>query len=132
PIHDNDTGCQLRERLASLGAQQLVAALEALADGRARPVAQPAEGVTYAHKLQREEACIDWQRPATELARCIRAFNNANPCWTTLGEHRIKLWFAHAETGQGAPGQVLGADNRGIRVACGEGVLCLDTLQMPG
>jgi len=128
----DDTGDRLRERLATLGASTLVTTLKALQRGAAQATPQPAQGITYAHKLTREEACVDWSQPADTLARRIRAFNSANPCWTTLGEHRIKLWQATAGEGRGAPGVVLSTGHDGIRVGCGQGILSLQTLQMPG
>ncbi|HEY9035847.1 MAG TPA: methionyl-tRNA formyltransferase [Pseudomonadales bacterium] len=132
PIHDDDTGSSLRERLTTLGATTLISTVHALQNGSLHATPQPDEGISYARKLHRDEACIDWHQPATVIARRIRAFNAANPCWTTLGEQRIKLWRAHAEAGQGIPGTVVRAESSGIRVACAEGVLCLDELQMPG
>ena len=133
-IEPHDTGSSLRNKLASLGAQSLMTALRALQNGTQQATAQPETGVSYAHKLHRDEAVIDWAKPADEIARRIRAFNAANPCWTTLGEHRIKLWQAHAEKAgtSGTPGAILHADAGGILVACGNGALCIEQLQMPG
>ncbi len=132
-IGNTDTGASLRARLAALGADTLVETLHALQAGTLTATPQPDHGITYAHKLTREEAAIDWTRPAAELARRIRAFNDANPCWTTLDGERLRLWQAHAGSGGGsAPGCVLQAAADGIRVACGEGVLVLTHLQLPG
>jgi methionyl-tRNA formyltransferase len=93
---------------------------------------QPLEGVTYAHKIEKAEAPLDWQRPALELARRVRAFDpfpGAN--FSRQGEV-IKAWAAQAVDGTGAPGEVLSAGPAGLVVACGEGALALTQLQRPG
>ncbi len=90
--------------------------------------------MTYAHKIDKREAWLDWSRPADELARRVRAFD---PFPVACGEVRgtaLKIWRAHAEPGAGAaqPGTVLAADAAGLRVACGTGTLLITEVQRPG
>ncbi|MBV8063559.1 MAG: methionyl-tRNA formyltransferase, partial [Nevskia sp.] len=94
--------------------------------------AQPADGMTYAKKLSKDEARIDWSRSAEELARRVRAFNPAPVAWSELNGERIRFWNAVAEPGGGEPGTVLELGRDGLRIACGEGVLRVSELQRPG
>ncbi|WP_366554752.1 methionyl-tRNA formyltransferase [Aquibaculum sediminis] len=128
-ITERDTGASLHERLAELGAAALVEALAGLAVGRLQPQLQPETGVTYAEKLRREEAQLDWSRPAEALARQVRAFTPWPGAWFEVGGERIKVLEAEAVSAEGAPGQVL--DDR-LTVACGEGALRLIRLQRAG
>ena len=137
-IRADDTTATLHDRLAALGGQLIVQALAACdAPGLAR-TPQPAEGVTYAHKIEKTEAALDWRLDAPTLARRVRAFNpfpGASATW--IGESTrevLKLWQAHAlpSDAHAAPGTVLSADEHGVRVACGEGVLCATQLQRAG
>jgi methionyl-tRNA formyltransferase len=135
-----DTTAVLHDRLAALGGQAIVQALAAL-DALPRQV-QPSDGVNYAHKIDKSEAAIDWALSAEVLARRIRAFDPfpgmTVPLAMASGVETLKLWQAVAEAAEaqaqaGAqPGSVLSADASGVRVACGEGVLCLTQLQRPG
>ena len=135
-IEPTDTTAQLHDRLAALGGEAMVQAL-AQWDGLKRQV-QPAEGVSYAHKIEKAEAALDWGLPAEVLARRIRAFDPfpgmTVPLTTSAGLEVLKLWQAVAEAraGHAAPGTVLQADDTGVRVACAEGQLCLSQLQRPG
>ncbi len=129
------TAGELTDRLAALGGELIVAALDALAAGRLRAQAQPADGVRYAHKVSKREAWIDWGRPAAELVARIRAFDPFPGACSALGGHTIKCWRAHAQaaaTGPHVPGTVLAAGAEGVVVACGVGALCLTQLQRPG
>ncbi|MGE5339726.1 MAG: methionyl-tRNA formyltransferase [Gemmatimonadota bacterium] len=133
-IGSTDTGATLTDRLAQLGARMIVRALRAAERGELRAQPQPAGGVTYAHKIDKREAWLDWSRPADELARRVRAFD---PFPVACGEVRgttLKVWRAHAETGAAAaqPGKVLAADAAGLRVACGDGTLVITEMQRPG
>lgn len=128
-ITERDTGASLHDRLAELGAAALVEALAGLAAGRLQPQPQPETGVTYAEKLRREEAQLDWSRPAEALARQVRAFTPWPGAWFEVGGERTKVLEAEAVSAEGAPGQVL--DDR-LTVACGEGALRLTRLQRPG
>ena len=134
PIHAEDTTGRLHDRLATLGGRLIVEALEIAACGGLKAEKQPAEGVTYAHKIEKAEAAIDWTAPAETLARRVRAFNPFPGAATALAGEAIKVWSAHAEAGpvQAVPGQVLAADDSGIRIATGGGVLVLTELQRAG
>ena len=136
PIAPQDTTASLHDRLARLGGEAIVQALSASAPLPRTP--QPAEGVTYAHKIEKAEAALDWRLSAQVLARRIRAFDPfpgmTIPLETASGTETLKVWQAQAEPRSVAaePGTVLGADAQGVRVACGEGQLCLTRLQRPG
>jgi methionyl-tRNA formyltransferase len=136
PILPTDTTAVLHDRLAVLGGEAIVQALASL---DALPhQAQPAEGVTYAHKIEKAEAALDWAMPAEDLARRIRAFDPfpgmTTPLTVAGGTETLKLWQAAAESLQTAfePGTVVQADAQGVRVACGQGQLCITQLQRPG
>ena len=121
PIGPRDTAASLGARLAERGAARLV---EALA-GAPAPVPQPAEGVTYAAKISKEEGRLDWRREAAELERVVRALD----AWMELGGERVKVLEAAVEEGAGAPGTVL--DHR-LGIACGAGLLRPLVLQRAG
>jgi methionyl-tRNA formyltransferase len=127
PIAPEDDAASLHDKLAALGAEMIVTALEDLAAGRARPVPQPLVGVTYARKIDKRESMLDWTRPAVELERAVRAFY---PAATVLDGEPVKVWRARVAQGQGAPGAVLDADN--LVVACGENALAITQLQRAG
>jgi len=131
PINADDTTGGLHDRLAWLGAEMIVEALEALPGGLAA-TPQPADGVTYAAKIGKAEAIVDWTRPAIELERMVRAFNPFPGAIATHGETPIKLWRARAIDASGTPGEVLLAEGAGVIVACGDGALCITELQKPG
>jgi methionyl-tRNA formyltransferase len=132
PIAPDDTAATLHDRLAALGARLIVEALELLACGGLKPRPQPAEGVTYAHKIDKAEAALDFTQPAPVLARRIRAFDPFPGAAARHGDEVIKLWQATATTDRGAPGAVLRADARGVLVACGDGALNVTQLQRAG
>ena len=132
PIDPDDTTGSLHDRLAWLGAEMIVEALEALPGGNLVATPQPADGVTYAAKIGKAEAAVDWTRPAVELERMIRAFNPFPGAVAIHGETPIKLWRARAIDAIGTPGEVLLAEGAGVIVACGEGSLCITELQKPG
>ena len=134
PILPTDTTGSLHDRLAALGGRLIVEALEIAACGGLTPTRQPQEGVTYAHKIEKAEAEIDWSASATVIARRIRAFNPFPGASTQRDGEVLKLWQASvdASASHGVPGTVLQADADGVRVACGEGVLCLTELQRAG
>jgi len=135
PIAATDTGGQLHDKLAELGAQVLSDGLGLLRAG-IKPIArpQPEQGVTYAHKLDKAEARLDWAQDAAALARTVRAFNPWPIAEATLAGERVRIHGAVAldlAHGQ-APGAVLAASRDGIDIACGQGALRLRTLQREG
>ena len=134
PIETTDTTASLHDRLAVLGGRMIVEALEMSACGGLPRTPQPAEGVTYAHKIEKAESWMDWRLSALELDRRLRAFNPFPGGATQLGNEVIKLWAAVPEAAsvQAAPGTVLSADAQGVLVACGEGALRLTQLQRAG
>ncbi|MCE0914409.1 methionyl-tRNA formyltransferase [Pseudomonas sp. NMI760_13] len=132
PIGADDTGGTLHDRLAEMGPPAVVQAIAGLADGSLQGEVQDDALATYAHKLNKDEARIDWSRPAVELERLIRAFNPWPVCHSTLDGESVKVLAANLSTGQGAPGEILSASKDGLVVACGDGALSLTRLQLPG
>lgn len=130
PIAADDNAASLHDKLAAQGARLIVDALARLPQLQAIP--QPEAGVSYAHKIDKAEARIDWSLPAAELARRIRAFNPFPGAVTELHEAQIKLWRAEPAAGRGEPGAVLAVADDGVTVACGDGALRLTELQKPG
>jgi methionyl-tRNA formyltransferase len=130
PITEADTAATVHDKLAAQGARLIVQALRD--PDRFTPVPQPAEGVTYANKIDKSEAQLDFKRPAVELVRRIRAFDPFPGAVATLNGTVIKLWHGVVEDGEGEPGTVLAADGRGIVIACGEGAMRVTELQKPG
>jgi methionyl-tRNA formyltransferase len=136
PIGPQETTATLHDALASMGSVMIVNALTLV--GQFKPAKQPTEGVTYAHKIEKSEAALDWSQSAQVLAQRVRAFDPFPGMSTLCGDELIKVWQAHAlpaDEGSGsgrAPGTVLSLGEEGIRVACGEGILCLTQLQKPG
>jgi methionyl-tRNA formyltransferase len=135
PIGAHETGGQLHDRLAELGAQVLADGLGLLRVGL-RPAAkpQPGAGATYARKLDKAEARLDWTRPAIELERKVRAFNPWPMAEAVLAGERVRIHGAIAIDAAHShpPGSVLGAGRDGIDVACGEGALRIRVLQREG
>ena len=131
-IDDADTTGSLHDKLAALGGRMIVDALQQMAQGGLEAVPQPEEGVTYAAKIGKEEAKLDWTLPAAELARKVRAFNPFPGAHGQAGSTTVKIWQAQPVDGSGQPGHVLQADGQGIVVACGAGALRLTELQKPG
>jgi methionyl-tRNA formyltransferase len=133
PIEAEDDAGSLTDKLAGLGAEMLVAALADIAAGRAQWRAQGGEGASYAAKLAKHEALVDWSRPAAEIARKLRAFSPQPGAQSTLRGERIKLWRAVAgEQRGGDPGTIVSAGADGVVVACGQGTLRVTELQRPG
>lgn len=132
PITAGDTGGSLHDRLAQLGPQAVVQAIAGLAAGTLQGKVQDDALATYAHKLNKDEARIDWSRPADELERLVRAFNPWPICHSTLDGQPLKVLAAEPAEGRGQPGQILDASKDGLTVACGEGALRLTRLQLPG
>lgn len=125
-IGPEDTTGDLHDRLSDLGARMIVDALAGL-DGLA-PILQPEAGVTYAAKIDKTEARIDWTRPAVDVDRLIRGLSPAPGAWTLAGTERVKLLRSRLAAGSSAPGTVLG----GLTVACGDGAVEILEVQRAG
>ncbi|MDV7213895.1 methionyl-tRNA formyltransferase [Azotobacter beijerinckii] len=132
PIQPADTGGSLHDRLAGLGAAALIEAIGRLAAGELQDERQDDALATYAHKLNKDEARLDWNRPAVELERLIRAFDPWPVSHTSLNGTPLKVFAAFVEPGSGAPGTLLAVGRDGLTVACGSGALRLTRLQLPG
>lgn len=132
PISHEDTGGSLHDRLAVLGAAAVIQAIDGLASGSLSGEVQDDALATYAHKLSKDEARLDWSRPAIELERAIRAFNPWPVCHTLLGGESLKVLEARLAEGRGAAGEIIAASRDGLLVACGEGALSLQRIQLPG
>lgn len=135
-INSTDTTGGLHDKLAAMGGEMIVQALRQLEKGTLAATVQPEQGVTYAAKISKEEAALDFHLPADVLARKIRAFNPFPGTHAQYGTSTIKIWAAQMVTANktgATPGQILTASaQEGILVACGEGVLKLTELQKPG
>ena len=135
-IRPDDTTGALHDRLAGLGGQLIVQALKLAGSSALRPVRQPTEGVSYAHKIDKSEAAVDWTQPAASIDRHIRAMTPFPGATTQLGPDTFKLWRSEINS-ELCPkdvreGQILSANADGVRVACGDGVLVMTELQRPG
>ena len=133
-IQDDDTTGSLHDRLAWIGSELIVEALDALKSAPDTPMPPPhrAIGATYAAKIGKAEAPVDWSRPATEIARDVRAFNPFPGALATLEGAPIKLWRARAIDAVGAGVAGLRGEPAGVLIACGDGPLCITELQRPG
>ncbi|MCC6306005.1 MAG: methionyl-tRNA formyltransferase [Rhodobacteraceae bacterium] len=130
PIAPAETAGDLALRLARIGARLVLAALDGLAGRVAVP--QPAAGATYAAKIGKAEARIDWRRPAEEVDRLIRGLSPAPGAWTEAAGGRLRLLRSHPAAGEGAPGAVLAAGAEGLVVACGRGAVAVTHAQREG
>jgi methionyl-tRNA formyltransferase len=136
PIGSGESGGELHDRLSRVGAEAIVAAVSEWQAGRITPRPQPAEGASYAAKLRKEEARIDWSQAATAIARQVRAFNPWPVAETKLGDEQVRIWDARPATdfsdAPAAPGTVVHADDGRLLVATGDRALDVLTLQFPG
>jgi methionyl-tRNA formyltransferase len=131
-IAADDTTATLHDKLAPLGGRLINEALDLAERGALMPQVQPIEGVTYAHKIDKAEAAIDWREPAQVIERRLRAFDPFPGAVGVLAGEAIKCWRGSVAAGRGAPGEVLAAGEDGVSVACGEGALRLTELQRAG
>lgn len=131
-ISDSETGGSLHDKLAEIGVPALNRALAQLANNTIEPRSQDNTLSCYAKKISKADSVIDWQLPAVVIERKIRAFNPFPITHTLLGGERIKIWQATVGEPGGEPGQILHADKKSIVVACGEGSLTLQKIQLPG
>ncbi|HTP40568.1 MAG TPA: methionyl-tRNA formyltransferase [Steroidobacteraceae bacterium] len=133
-IAADDTSATLQARLAALGATLLCETLPLVETRRLTPHAQPTEGITYAAKLQKSEARIDWRQSAVQIERQVRAFNPWPVADTLFRGAQLRIWEAQAIAAgaAAAPGTVLGQHADALQVACGTGVLAIRSLQPAG
>ncbi|MGH8729450.1 MAG: methionyl-tRNA formyltransferase [Burkholderiales bacterium] len=132
-IEDDDTTQTLHDKLALLGAEMIVEALPRYAQGELFPSPQPEMGVTYAHKIEKAEASIDWDKSGAEVSRQIRAFNPAPGAFGRINGEPVKLWMATArDEVTGSPGEIMSASREGIIVACAAGGIMVTEIQRPG
>ena len=137
-LSDQDSTSSLHLRLAAMGARLIVKAVDLAGRGELKPLAQPEAGVSYAHKIAKAEAALDWTQPAAALERRIRAFDPFPGCTTQWGGQTLKVWRArvHGEPGlateTASPGQFLPAGESRLIVACGEQALELLEVQAAG
>ncbi|WP_263770796.1 methionyl-tRNA formyltransferase [Propionivibrio soli] len=129
PIAGDDTAGTVHDKLAELGARLVVGTLAELPI-TARP--QPESGVTYAAKIEKAEARLDWRLPAAEVERRVRAFNPFPGALASFDGHSVKVWRAECVPTEGEPGRILAADKHGIVVGCGQNALRLLELQKAG
>ena len=132
-IQPTDTANEVHDALMNLGAAAIVADLQQLkTEGRLKSVKQPEEGVTYAQKLSKEEARIDWNESAAVIERKIRAFNPVPAAWVEYQDKPMKIWRAEVVAQQGRAGEVLSCSSDGLIIACGENALKITELQPSG
>jgi methionyl-tRNA formyltransferase len=131
-IAEDDDAQSLHDKLAALGAHAIVLAVSDVAAGRAGAVPQSDAGVSYARKISKEDAEIDWSRPNRDIERQVRALRPVPGARTHLLAEPVKVWRAHCVQGAGMPGTVLEAGAGGVKVACGEAALMVTELQRAG
>jgi len=125
------TGGELHDRLASDGAAALVATIAQIPDAL-QPEPQDDSLASYAHKLSKAEAAIDWSRTSDEIHNQVRAFNPWPVCWTTHQGKRLRIWSTKPQAGQATAGEIIAADTNGLVVGCGENLLSIQRLQAEG
>jgi methionyl-tRNA formyltransferase len=132
-VGGEETAGELHDRLADLGGRLLVRHFDAILGGSLEAIEQDDDLATYAGKISKQDARLDWKRPAEELHRRVRAYNPVPGAFFLLDDLAVKCWRAGVVAGaDGTPGEVLSAGRDGIVVACGRDALRLDTLQRPG
>jgi methionyl-tRNA formyltransferase len=131
-IAPEDDAQSLHDKLAGLGAGMIVGALADATAGRAHAVPQPAAGATYARKIDKRDAEIDWRRPAAEIERAVRALRPVPGATAKLRGDALKIWRAHLVAARGAAGTVLEAGDEGVLIACGDQALLVTELQRAG
>lgn len=131
PVNPDDDAGTLHDKLAELGADLLLRVLGDIAAGRADAKPQASDGITYAHKIEKADTRLRWDRPASDLDRAVRAFRPAPGAGARLAGEPLKIWRARVVPGRGEPGTVL-AQGEALVVACGADALAIDELQPAG
>lgn len=132
-IAADDTAQTLHDKLAQLGGEAVVRTLRGLERGELQPQPQLQQGASYAGKLEKAEAQIDWQNEAVQVERTVRAFNPNPGAYTTLNGETLKIWKARLEDRMsGKPGEIVSIDRRGVVVACGTGAVRIEEVQKTG
>lgn len=133
PILAEDSAGSLHDRVAALGARCIVEALPQIVQGSLSPCAQTVDGISYAHKIAKAEAAIDWQRDASDVDRQVRAFNPFPGAFSQLGGDTVKIWRGIVvDRAASNPGEILCCSDDGIDVACGSGTFRITELQKAG
>jgi len=133
PIGEHETAGELHDRLAGAGAKLLAHYLDDILDGTLEATPQQDALASYAPKISAADAEIDWQQPAADLLRLVRAYNPVPGAWFMLNGERIKCWRARSSTAvEAAPGTVVSTGRDGIVISCGDGALRIESLQRPG
>ena len=134
PITADDTAASLHDRLMTLGSATLLRTLPDVLAQTRQPTPQAADGITYAHKLHKAEARLDWHAPVVTLDRKIRAYNPTPIAHTTLDGEALRIHAAHVlnHTPAAAPGTITAHHADGLDVACADGTLRITRLQLPG
>jgi methionyl-tRNA formyltransferase len=132
PIEATDTSATLYDKLAVVGPEALIAALQDLPALQAKAQPQQDSAANYAEKLSKEEAQLDFNKTATALEREIRAFNPWPVSYLQLASQQLKIWQARVEAGTAQPGQVVRVDKKGIAIGTADGLLVIEQLQPPG
>ena len=132
-IDDSDSSQNLSEKIATYGSNLLLETLKLVETKAISPAPQADVGITYAKKIEKPDALIDWSESAVAIDRLIRAMNPDPVAFTYIGQHRVKIWEAAAQdsSSQGAPGEITSLDKSGLGVACGEGQLQIKRIQVP-
>jgi methionyl-tRNA formyltransferase len=130
-IDPDDTAESLSDRLSRLGCDALLETLSLISLEKALPIAQSNEGITYASKIDKSEAEIDWSQSAERIERQVRAFNPDPIAYSYLGDMRVRFWRARVATGKGSPGEILALAKTGLEIACGSGSIVVERLQLP-
>ena len=134
-LSGEETSLELHARLAELGSKLLIETLDGLSAGTVSPKEQSTLGVTYAHKIDKREALVEWQQSAQQIARQIRAFNPWPVAHTLWDGQPVRLWEAHPvedASPAASPGQILGLEHGGLAVQCGQGKLEIARMQLAG
>ena len=131
-IEEKDTATSLQEKLAKIGAEAISDALNLLEKGKLNSIAQDNELATYAAKITKEEAKINWQLNSKEIERHIRSYNPVPGASSIINGTKVKIWQSSlTEEGAGLPGEVIEVQKKALKIACGKGALQIEILQKP-